>query len=115
MSFEARMGKTPEGYMQRREAKSREKVPLDEIVNEYTAPVTGMLEGRDATTVKDELSRFAKDLTEAREGVEQDELTDRLFNALRMRKIEIPEWIDTKRERAAFGLALARGYIRSLQ
>ncbi len=101
--------------MRRQQEQSRQKKTLDEISHEFAAHVNGMLSGEDQMVIKDELSRFAKDITVAREGLEQDELTERLFNALRNRKIELPDWIDTKRERAAFGLALSRAYMRSLQ
>ncbi|MEK7093582.1 MAG: hypothetical protein AAB927_03815 [Patescibacteria group bacterium] len=108
-------GKTPEGHLSRKQSMKIENAPFDVVVSGYSAEAETLLNGKDALAVRDELGRFAKTVTTATEGVERDEYTERLFNALRGRKIQIPDGLDTRRERAAFGMALSRAYLRSIQ
>ena len=112
MVFEAH--NTPEARLGQRQLRDRKRAPLDVIVNTYWDQAEKMLNGEAAIAVREETKRFAEKITKAREGVEQEEHVSNLFNALKNRKIEMPDGLDTEREKIAFGLALSRVYLQSV-
>jgi len=101
---------TPEDVMLRQERHRREGESMEHLEHSYTAQANGLLKDE---RVRDEVSRFSKDVISAREGVEQDDYASRLFDALKLRRIEIPDF-DNNRERSACALALARRHEQSL-
>lgn len=105
-------GNSPEGSLIRRQSLARERGSFDRIVHDYLNRAEELLAGGKAG---EEVARFAGALNEAKEGLERDDIAERLFGALNMRGVKVPEEVETKSERAAFGVALARSYIRSLQ
>jgi len=102
---------TPEDVMLRQERHRREGESMEHLEHSYTAQANGLLKDE---RVRDEVGRFSKNIISAREGVEQDDYASRLFDALKLRRIEIPDF-DNNRERSAFALALARRHEQSLQ
>ncbi len=116
MGFEwGGMEKTPEAELARRETRQRGRKSSVELAHTYTASADALLSGESSIAVKDELSRFARKLLSAREGFEQGEYVKQLLNSLRLRKIEIPDWMDSDKDRTAFAIALSRRYEQSLQ
>gem|GEM_PF-4671029 len=117
MAFEwHRMEKTPEGRMGREQVRRRENEnTMEELAKGYSKQAEEILSGKDALTVRDEISRFAKKISSS-QGPEQYEYLHTLNKALSLRRSsffdEIPE---DEHERAAFALALVKQYEKSLQ
>ena len=82
---------------------------LQELANGYERQVEEIFSSKDATAARDEIARFAKEISST-EGPEQYEHLEKLVHALSLRKSsffsEIP---DDVHERSAFALALVRG------
>src|SRR3989344_5392207 len=98
---------TPEVNLGKRQDRERAKASFDTIVHEYGAGAGAILSGAQQVAAKEEVTRFAKQIGSAREGVELDELTERLFRALREGKIQVPDVGDSKREQQAFAVVLS--------
>jgi len=117
MGFEwRRMENTPEGELGRKELDQRGKEnTLEELAKGYDRQSEGLLGGKDGTAARDEIARFAKEVSST-EGPEQYEHLEKLVHALSLRKPSIfSEIPDDAHERTAFALALVRGYEKSLQ
>ncbi|MDO8514366.1 MAG: hypothetical protein Q7S50_02360 [bacterium] len=115
MTFEGQMSHTPEGQASRAEIRKRALIPPNVLAREYVHEAGRILKGKNSVAVREEVGRFAKEITTARVESEQDEYLERLTNALSIRKLgvfaDIP---DDKHERAAFLFALIGAYQRAL-
>ena len=107
-------GNTPEGYLGRKEKFNRSKNSMETLAQQYGKQAREMLTSE--AYVQDEVSRFAKAVTESKDDNEMDANLNKLMNALRVRKASVfTEIPDDAREQKAFALALARAHMQSLQ
>src|SRR3989338_8811642 len=111
-----RMDRTPEGLAAQNQLRERRETrTLVELADDYTQQANEILSGSDATSVRDEIARFAKKIS-ASEGTDQYEALGRLVHALSLRKPGVFEIVPSdQHERAAFAMALVRSYQKALQ
>ncbi len=87
---------------------------METLAQEYGKQAREML-AADAS-VRDEVARFAKAITEPMDDNKKEADLDRLMHALRVRKASVfTNLPDDAREQKAFTLALARAHRQSLQ
>ena len=115
MDIERRTKQGAEAKLGRREGDRRaETMTLEEVAHTYDKQAEKALSERDGAAIKDEISRFAKEI-KINTGPEQYAELEKLVHALHLRKPLFFSTIDDEYERAAFALSLVKRYEKSLQ
>ena len=105
---------TPERAMQRKQERERQKQSIADLSMDYAHEAEDLVPSDDLLFTQT-LTKHAKGVVEAREGLEQDERIEKFIKELGRWPRVFDVIPDDKRERSAFVYALAKAHLRTIQ